>query len=718
MMLRRRITWSLAFVALGTWAGCGIDDAGEENGNKVEIGSEAPTGLVPAAPSPSGGRYVVMQRPPSVPAHFVATPNGWFDPACVIELAADEHEAKDGSIVGADGAVHRAAKHCTSPRYDARGKIVAPAEKGSASNPVINNTWIERLESSSLGAMSFVHAQWTVPAAPVHDTGQVLYFFPGLQDLPSTRILQPVLGWHQGGGGPGAWTLESWNCCVDGTTTHSGSIPAVAGSTVSGDMQGTNCNTLTGVCTNWSIVSRNAAGASVTLNTTVSTAMSWIAGHAFEVYGIDTCDELPPNGSSVISGFVFRDVFGINRATPQWRDVVDDETPACLFGASHTASTGTLTWGGLSGGFWGQEQRYNEAPELHFGLPSTWKTATGDFNGEGRGDYARLGGTGSWIFFGNADGTFTRRFQAYAGLDFSEDSPWDTITGDFNGDGLGDYARLGGTGAWVFFGKSEGSFDTGFQDYAGLSFGLPSTWQVVTGDWNGDHRTDYVRLGGTGAWIYFGNANGTFTRGFQSYPGLDFSEDSPWDSISGDFNGDGLGDYARLGSTGAFVYFGNTNGMFTSTFQSYVNESPALSFGLPSTWQEVTGDWNGDHRTDYARLGGTGAWIFFGNANGTFTRGFQSYPTLDFGEDSPWQSIAGDWNGDGRGDYARLGSDGAFVYTGNTNGTFTVTFQSYGPGRLFGLPSPWQAVTGDFDGDGHGDYARLGDTGAFVFLHD
>jgi hypothetical protein len=266
-------------------------------------------------------------------------------------------------------------------------------------------------------------------------------------------------------------------------------------------------------------------------------------------------------------------------------------------------------------------------------------------------------------------------------------------------------------------------FATVVQTYAGLDFGVPSSWQSIAGDFNGDGKADYARLGDTGAWVFFSHGDGTFETTFQSYvdevPTLNFGAPSPWTPIVGDFNGDGRTDYARLGDTGAWIFFGNANGTFTRGFQSYVDEALALNFGVPSSWQSITGDFNGDGRTDYARLGDTGAWIFFGNANGTFTRGFQSYVdealALNFGVPSPWTPIAGDFNGDGRTDYARLGDTGAWIFFGNANGSFIHVFQTYG-NLAFGLPSAWQVVTGDFKGDGKVGYARLGGPRAEVFI--
>jgi hypothetical protein len=376
-------------------------------------------------------------------------------------------------------------------------------------------------------------------------------------------------------------------------------------------------------------------------------------------------------------------------------------------------------------------QSYDGNPALNFGLPSAWQPITGDFNGDGKTDYLRLGGTGAWLFFSNGDGTFAQRPESYVDqsppLNFGLPSSWQSITGDFNGDGRTDYLRLGDTGAWLFYGNADGTFTRGFESYVDqsppLNFGVPSSWQPITGDFNGDGKTDYLRLGDTGAWLFYGNADGTFTRGFQSYvdqsPPLNFGLPSTWQVVTGDFNGDGRADYARLGDTGAWVFFGNANRTFTRTFQSYVDQSPALNFGVPSQWQAITGDFDHDGRTDYARLGDTGAWVFYGNANGTFTRGFQSYvdqsPALNFGVPSSWQVVTGDFDHDGRTDYARIGSTGAWLFFGAANRTFTRGFQDY-RGLAFGQPSPWQVVAGDFAGNGKTSYARLGDTQAFVFF--
>jgi hypothetical protein len=319
---------------------------GEEAAPKGQQYGEAAAALTSVPPAPGAGLYLVMTRPPQVPAHFVATPNGWFDPDCVVAVADDEHVTAEGHVLRGDGSVRRAARQCQSPRYDVQGRVISDqAQQSSGELPTVNG-WVEYEHTTALGALSYVHTQWTVPSLPSSNVSQIIYFFPGLENASNVvSILQPVLGYNHAYGPAGVWSMASWNCCVTGTTWHSATyLPASAGTTVSGDMQGSGCNTSTGVCSNWSIVSRNSSGTTTTLNTTVNQAQNWVFGHVLEAYNIGGCGAMPSTDQSVASGFVLRNVAGTTLATPNWTNTVASVSPSCSWAAVHTGTSATLSW--------------------------------------------------------------------------------------------------------------------------------------------------------------------------------------------------------------------------------------------------------------------------------------------------------------------------------------------------------------------------------------
>ena len=215
------------------------------------------------------------------------------------------------------------------------------------------------------------------------------------------------------------------------------------------------------------------------------------------------------------------------------------------------------------------------------------------------------------------------------------------------------------------------------------------------------------------------NGDGAFTTPVYSYPtGWDFGADpSYWQRITGDFNGDGKTDFARVGPTYAHVFISNGDGTFSNPVYSFPS---GWDFGAnPVYWQMITGDFNGDGRTDFARVGPTYAHVFLSNGDGSFSTPIFGFPDgWNFGADpNYWQMITGDWNGDGKTDFARVGPTYAHIFLSNGDGSFSTPIFGFPGGWNFGAdPNFWQMITGDFDGDGKTEFARLGPTYAHVFL--
>src|SRR6202041_1981731 len=108
----------------------------------------------------------------------------------------------DHRIQRADGSIEASAATCAYSHFTPTGTPVnATASQTRKTNTITSpgvDGWVENSNvttgspSSSYGALV---ARWTVPPPPLAEDGQVLFFFPGLEDINETQsILQPVLG--------------------------------------------------------------------------------------------------------------------------------------------------------------------------------------------------------------------------------------------------------------------------------------------------------------------------------------------------------------------------------------------------------------------------------------------------------------------------------------------------------------------------------------------
>jgi hypothetical protein len=287
-------------------------------------------------------------RPAGVPLDYVITPNGFFHPACVVELADDDVLARSGEVTHADGRITPATV-CRFASFDAEGhERLATESAGGVADatvpPPTINGWLVNSNAAAVPAARTT-ATFVVPSAPVSSSGQVLYYFPGLEALSNTQsILQPVLAWN--GFGDNAWTMTNWNCCINGTTYHGGTIASHTGDKIVGTMKGTNCNGSTGVCTNWQITSTDKnTGQKTTFKTLAyGQAMNWYFGGVLEVYGVNTCSQFPSNGSITFSAIHFYDLNNAESTPGTWTKSIGNVSPSCSYGITATANKTVITW--------------------------------------------------------------------------------------------------------------------------------------------------------------------------------------------------------------------------------------------------------------------------------------------------------------------------------------------------------------------------------------
>ena len=219
---------------------------------------------------------------------------------------------------------------------------------------------------------------------------------------------------------------------------------------------------------------------------------------------------------------------------------------------------------------------------------SWYLAATGDFNGDGKGDLLwrdQSGTLSQWLGAGDGYG-FTWNAAAAQQLP----SDWYVAgTGDFNGDGHTDILwRSESSGAlsqWLAL--DNGSFAWN----AAAAHHLANEWYVAgTGDFNGDNRTDLIWRNGAGAlseWL--AQTDGSFVWN----PAVGYQMLTEWQIIgTGDYDADGSDDLLWRRDDGVVTnWLSKGNGDFVSNHDD--------------AWYPLTVDW-----LIYPNLSGAGAWDY------------------------------------------------------------------------------------------------------------
>ncbi|HKP97794.1 MAG TPA: FG-GAP-like repeat-containing protein [Fibrobacteria bacterium] len=299
---------------------------------------------------------------------------------------------------------------------------------------------------------------------------------------------------------------------------------------------------------------------------------------------------------------------------------------------------------------------------------------------------------------------------------------------DVNGDGRTDVALTGGSG-WatipVAFSNGTGSFNVTNSFVADFpSWAQSANVRRVYGDFNNDGYSDLALTGVTG-WgtvpVAFSNGNGTFNVtnfGVADFPSWAATPSAKL--FTGDFNGDGYTDLALVGATGwntIPVAMSLGNGGF-----SVVNGSVGPNFGGWASTAGVKilpGDYNGDGRTDFALTGPVG-WgsipVAFSQGNGNFSVtnvGVADFPS--WAATAGTKVLTGDYNADGLTDILVTSGPGwgtAPVAYSTGSGSFSVANNGVGPNfNSWAATAGVKVIAADLNGDARTDLALTGAQG-------
>ena len=263
-------------------------------------------------------------RPGNVPAGYVVTPFGYFHPSCVQSIAEGETLLANGQVQHSDGSV-TGKTTCSYLRYAPDGTPKLTAAKQEV--PEVNG-WIESASVTAPTNKSFsaLYASTNVPSQPRAQDGQVLFLFPGFEDIDEVEsILQPVITWSAG-----QWTVSNWNCCLSGITVQSTPINISPGDEIVSSIT-EDCRPGTLSCATWNIFSFDTrTRKSTTLAKTPSDGQvfNWAFGGAVEPYYVVSCDDYPGDRHETYKVIVFDERF--IPIEPKWSvSVGTTQTPQC-----------------------------------------------------------------------------------------------------------------------------------------------------------------------------------------------------------------------------------------------------------------------------------------------------------------------------------------------------------------------------------------------------
>jgi len=300
----------------------------------------------------------------------------------------------------------------------------------------------------------------------------------------------------------------------------------------------------------------------------------------------------------------------------------------------------------------------------------------------------------SIVLLNNGNGTYAQVVDTVAGSDFLLPE----LVTDLNGDGISDLVLIeeGDVGFEVQLGNPDGTFRA-----PNPVPGIGGNGIIVAGDFSGNGRKDLATIdfnttsSGT-LTIALNKGDGTFLKG-NSYT-LNATTANKFMTYlsSGDINGDGKADLVVVygGTSGTVVpYLSSGNGVFVkgATFAAGNTPGPAAIGGL-----------NSDAYGDLAIPTSTGVTILFGSPSGALTAGH----TVPYQNPSGVSGLGAnlllaDVSKDGKTDMVFAGSNLAFVYKGNGDGTFASP-------SVYSMPGPGSPTLADTKGNGNLDIAGIG----------
>jgi hypothetical protein len=370
-------------------------------------------------------------------------------------------------------------------------------------------------------------------------------------------------------------------------------------------------------------------------------------------------------------------------------DITGDQVADVLFGDNGSTLS---VWRGLGNGTF-----ESAGPPLDAGMVPAG-IAVADVNNDGRLDVLITGESNQFsglarVFFGGSDGSLTPALETInTGRNSSA-----IVTGDFNRDGRVDFAVCNevGNDVHVFRGDGMGGFSFLQMVPVGLA---PIAIDVL--DANSDGRLDLVVANNTSDNVALldGRADGTFAAARFFPSGSPAS--TPNSMVIGDVNGDGLSDVIVSNnlSFDVAVLYGDGAGSLSAPRLFVLDAEPV---GV------LTGDLNRDGADDVVGLArGGGSFATAGVMLSRDGGGLNAVENLAL-DITPTQVVSGDINNDGLPDVL-VSQGGTPSQPGSVRISYSTPFEGFlAPATLPSAGDAAGVAVGDFSGDGRPDVAIL-----------
>jgi hypothetical protein len=361
-------------------------------------------------------------------------------------------------------------------------------------------------------------------------------------------------------------------------------------------------------------------------------------------------------------------------------------------------------------------------------IPITEQCFTGDFNGDGRTDIVCYLGNGA---SGPNAGVWSVALSTGSGWQLESWSggqgpalpvTGQCVTGDFNGDGKTDIACFTGFAGEIWSVSLSTGSGWNTESWSGGPV-LAEEWTVVpvngqcfTADFNGDGKTDLACSDGVDSvWsVALSTGSGWNTDSWNGGPVVPLPMTQQ--CMSGDFNGDGKADLdCWTGEGGGWAVALSTGSSWNASIWSG-GPAPVDEWKLvPVPGQCFSADFNGDKKTDLACSNGVnGTWsVGLSTGSGWGTESWSGGPVVPL--PMTQQCLSGDLSGDGEADlFCWTGEGGGWGVAISTGSGFQGSIWSGGPipvDEWNVVPVLGQCFTGDFNGDGLTDIACYSGSG-------